>query len=243
MQMPCTILRSYVILKASEMDLFPVHTRSKVYQSFEMIDHTSHQTVIRFFEDHEQEIRSLDFDEYFDILVTYVHALFQAGAYQKHVQMANVVIEASMINNLNVYQGINLFEKTLFQKAASLYHLHRYKDSIHILTELIKINPLDPSYRAFLVRNEIQHKPRYFQSIQGLAIALFLTTILLIGLHTFYIEPFQPDHLDLTLRLRNSCFFGALGILVGSDGLHRIHAFWRVDQLVRRSKEKIKRSQ
>ena len=53
------------------------------------------------------------FEEYFEILTSYVNALFEAGAYQKHALMADVVIEASIINNVRVYQGIALFEKTL----------------------------------------------------------------------------------------------------------------------------------
>ena len=125
-----------------------------------MIDRSSFQTMVRFFEENSEEIRSLDFEEYFDILVAYVQALFDIGAYTKHVHMADVVIEASIINNLPVYKGINLYEKTLFQKSASLYNLQRYDESIHILSELLKINPTDPNYRAFWSKNKLHKKPR-----------------------------------------------------------------------------------
>lgn len=98
------------------MEPYPIQSTTSIFQSFNQIDRQSYHTIIRYFNQHVEEIKCLDFEEYFEILTSYVNALFEAGAYQKHALMADVVIEASIINNVRVYQGIALFEKTLFQK-------------------------------------------------------------------------------------------------------------------------------
>lgn len=205
-----------------------------------MIDRSSFQTMVRFFEENSEEIRSLDFEEYFDILVAYVQALFDIGAYTKHVHMADVVIEASIINNLPVYKGINLYEKTLFQKSASLYNLQRYDESIHILSELLKINPTDPNYRAFWIKNKLHKKPGYLQVLQGLSISLFFATIILISANGFYIEPFKPEYLELAQDVRNIVFMSGIALMILADGSHRISAYLQVSKLISKSKEKLK---
>jgi len=222
------------------VDFNSTHSISRLYQSFEMIDRSSFQTVVRFFEENSDEIQSLDFDEYFDILVAYVQALFDIGAYTKHVSMADVVIEASIINNVHVYKGINLYEKTLFQKSASLYNLQRYDESIHILSELLKINPFEPNYRAFWIKNKLRKKPGYLQVLQGLSISLFFATMILIGVSGFYIEPFKPEFLELAYALRNILFITGIAFIALADGIHRLSAYIQVSKLIFRSKEKLK---
>lgn len=207
-----------------------------------MIDRSSFQTVVRFFEENAAEIKSLDFEEYFEILVAYVQALFDIGAYTKHSTMADVVIEASIINNVHVYKGINLYEKTLFQKSASLYNLQRYDESIHILSELLKINPSESTYKVFWIKNKLHKKPRYLQVWQGMAIVLFFATIICISVTSFYVEPFKPDYLYKSVLLRNSLFISGIILMIGADGLHRLSAYLQVAKLISSSKEKLKRA-
>lgn len=207
-----------------------------------MIDRSSYQTMVRFFEENADEIKALDFDEYFDILVAYVQSLFDVGAYTKHSAMADVVIEASIINNVHVYKGINLYEKTLFQKAASLYNLQRYDESIHILSELLKINPGDPNHRAFWIKNQLRKKPAYLQILQGISIVLFFTTILIISISAFYIEPFKPEYQEQSMYVRNFMFMAGITLLILADGGHRISIYYQITKLINKSKEKLKRS-
>lgn len=222
------------------MEYDSIYKVSRIYQSFELIDRSSFHTLIRFFEENEEEIKRLDFDEYFEILVAYVQALFDVGAYGKHAKMADVVIEASIINNVNVYKGINLYEKTLFQKAASLYHLHQSYKSSYILTELLKINPADGSYKTFLIKNKMNQKPKIFQIIQGVAIALFFCTVFCIALTTFYLEPFRQNWVEGSILLRNIFFISGILILLISDLIFRVSVFWEVGRLIQKSKEKLK---
>lgn len=224
------------------LDYFPTYSTPHVYNSFQEIDPLSYNTVIRFFNEHVEEITALDFEDYFEILTTYVNALFEVGAYQKHAAMADVVIESSIMNNLNVFHGVDLYEKTLFQKSASLYHLQEFHKSAYVLTELIKINPNNTTYRDFLIKNKLQVKPGYMVKAQGMSISLYFISILIIAFSSFYLDPFLPAWSAKAETLRNIAFAGGTAILLGTDGVHRFKAYFQTYNLVSKAKEKMKRS-
>lgn len=217
------------------------YSSSPCYRSFKEIDSQAYHTLIRFFEEHAFIIKSLDFDEYFEILTAYVRSLFEAGAYQKHADMADVVIEAAIINNLKVYRGDDIYEKTLFQKSASLFHLQKYAPASHILSELIKINPSEPAYRLFLIKIRLQIKPRYLYVLQGMSIVLYLFAILVVSVQTFYLDPFKPEWTPLAFTTRNISLLTATLFLILSDLLFRANTWYSVNRLTRESKEKLKR--
>lgn len=217
------------------------YSSSPCYRSFKEIDSQAYHTLIRFFEEHAFIIKSLDFDEYFEILTAYVRSLFEAGAYQKHADMADVVIEAAIINNLKVYRGDDIYEKTLFQKSASLFHLQKYAPASHILSELIKINPSEPAYRLFLIKIRLQIKPRYLYVLQGMSIVLYLFSILVVSVQTFYLDPFKPEWTPLAFTTRNISLLTATLFLILSDLLFRANTWYSVNRLTRESKEKLKR--
>ncbi len=227
-------------MKGSILDYLQTSTTNTLYQSFCKIDRMSYNTIIRFFNEHVEEIKSLLFDEYFDVLTTYVHALFEAGAYQQYAQMADIVIEASIINNIRVFHGIDIYEKTLFQKAVALHHLHSYRSSAHILTELIKMNPNNKGYRDFLIKNRFQIKPNYLRIAQSTAIAFFFFYLFIIALSSIFLEPFQPQWAEKVEIIRNGSFLAGTGILVISDSVHRLRIIMGVLDIVKRAREKMK---
>lgn len=217
-------------------------TLSACYRQFREIDPQAYHTIIRFFEEHAFIIKSLDFEEYFEIMTAYVRALFEAGAYQKHAEMADVIIEAAIINNLKVYRGDDIYEKTLFQKAASLYHLQHFTKSDHILSELIKMNPSENTYRLFLIKNRLHVKPAYLHVLQGLSIFLYFLSIIIISIQTFYIDPFRPEWTGLAFSARNATFISASVLLILSDLVFRGATWYGVHTLASEAREKLKRS-
>ncbi|MEO5583085.1 MAG: hypothetical protein ABIR66_10355 [Saprospiraceae bacterium] len=222
------------------MDFLPAYSPSTVYGHFQEIDPQSYNTIIRFFNEHAEEIKALDFEDYFEVLNAYVYSLFEVGAYQKHAMMADVVIEATIINNLKVYHGIDLYEKTLFQKSASLYHLQLFEESAYILSELIKINPSENTYRDFLIKNKLQNKPKYLVRSQGISIVLYFVSIFIIAISAFYFDPFLPSWSVRAEYWRNTSFLCGTAFLVGSEALHRFKAWWLAYDLVEKSKEKLR---
>lgn len=189
---------------------------SKIYRVFLSLEETSFQELIRFFEENEKEIRDLDFEEYFDVLVTYVTALFEVGAYREHLLMVDVVIETSIINNIEEYKGEDLFRRMLFRKAASLYHTGQFQKAEHILAELLRMNQADQSAILFLKKCLRTHYPQVRSNARATAVFSFLLTAFVIALEVLLIRPFYEMHAKTVELSRNFIFvFGILCIVFG----------------------------
>jgi hypothetical protein len=190
---------------------------SKIYRSFLSLDENSFQVIIHFFEDHEKEIQGLDFEEYFDLLVAYVTALFEVGAYKEHLLMVDVVIETSILNNILEYKGEDLYQRMLFRKAASLYHTQQYQKAEHVLGELLRMDIEDQGAVLFMKKCLRTHYPQIRSNAHAAAVFLFLLTTLVIALEVLLVRPFYHMHTRLIENSRNSIFvFGILLIVFGN---------------------------
>jgi hypothetical protein len=190
---------------------------SKIYRSFLSLDENSFQEIIHFFEDHEKEIQGLDFEEYFDLLVAYVTALFEVGAYKEHLLMVDVVIETSILNNILEYKGEDLYQRMLFRKAASLYHTQQYQKAEHVLGELLRMDIEDQGAVLFMKKCLRTHYPQIRSNAHAAAVFLFLLTTLVIALEVLLVRPFYHMHTRLIENSRNSIFvFGILLIVFGN---------------------------
>ncbi|MFQ5445501.1 MAG: hypothetical protein ACE5FF_01095, partial [Saprospiraceae bacterium] len=124
--------------------------QAKVFHDFQAIDPKEWRTIVRFYEEYESEIKNLDFGAYFEMVTAYTNALFEIGAYEKHIPMADTVIELSVMNNVRFFNGEDVFHKSLFKKAASCYHTHQLEKAEYILRELLRIDPYDDDASMFL---------------------------------------------------------------------------------------------
>lgn len=210
---------------------------SKIYRDFKAIAATEYRAVVRYFEENEKEICGLDFEEYFELLAAYTHALFEIGAYSKHLLMAPVVIEASIENNIHYYKGEDIYFKTLFQKAASFFNLHEYQKAAHILRELIKIDPYHSDSVAFLKKCERRQRPKLVRNTRAAAMFIFLISALVISFEVLFVRPFYKNFFDEVELLRTALF--ALGWLCLLSG--ELMSWWRVDREVETFAREIRR--
>jgi hypothetical protein len=203
---------------------------SKLYRSFLSLDETSFQEHIHFFEENEKAIRDLDFTEYFDILVVYVNALFEVGAYREHLHMVDVVIETSIINNIAEHKEEDIFRRMLFRKAASFYHTGQYPQAEHILGELLRMDASDQGAVLFLHKCLRRHHPQIRSNARALAVFLFLLTAFVIALEVLLIRPFYEMHAKTVEWSRNGIF--VLGLLVMIFG--QLYPWYRAERELRR---------
>jgi len=209
---------------------------SKIYRDFKDIDASAYRTIMRFYEEREDDIQQLDFEEYFELLHAYTTALFEIGSYRKHLLMVDVVIEISILQNIHEFKGKDVYCTMLFKKAASHYNLLEYAQAEHILQELIKINPNDLDTVAFLKKCLRRQRPRYVKTGRAIAVFLFLCTALVIALDILVIRHFYALYEPTAELVRNTLFISAWIILLASDLWLR----WQVEQRVNLFVEKIK---
>ncbi len=219
------------------MSLFKPTYHSKIFRDFKGIEPNDYREIIRFYEDKENEIRRLDFEEYFELLVAYVDSLFEIGAYSKHLLMVDLVIEHAIEYNIRRPGEDDLFQHMLFKKAASLYNTLELNQADYILRELIRIDPYDRVSILFLKKCLRKQQPDLVYNTRATAIFLFLLCAFVICIEVLFVRPFYSIHSGLIETSRNSIFIMGIGFLIGGDLLHR----WLVDREINRFVADIKR--
>ena len=212
------------------MSYFQSTYHSKIYRDFKEIEANAYRQVIHFFEKKEDEIKQLDFEEYFELLVAYVNALFETGAYQKHILTADLVIENTIVHNIEVFKGEDLFRKMLFKKAASLYNILEYDRADYILRELIRIDPFNDDNSMFLKKCLRKKFPDLVNYSRAASIFLFLLTTFVLCIEVLLVRPFYNMHAELVEISRNSTIILACVFWFGGDLIHR----WQVEKEVNR---------
>ncbi|MEZ4949340.1 MAG: hypothetical protein R2879_02290 [Saprospiraceae bacterium] len=206
--------------------------QSTLFREYRGISATDFQAMVHFFERNEAEICSLEFDEYFEMLSAYVASLFEMGAYEKHLFMAEVVIEASIENNIHFYKGQDIFKYTLFKKAASHFNLMDYDKAEHILKELLKMEPDNEDSLSFLKKVLRSRKSELQKNTRATAMFCFLITPVIICIDILIIQSFY-NHLSPTFNLAwTSLFIIGWAILLSGDLWHRFASHRGAEQFL-----------
>ena len=218
------------------MPLYQSTYHSRIFRDFKEIDAANHRRIIRFYEDKEEDIQRLDFEEYFQLIVAYVNALFEVGAYQKHLLMVDVVIEMTIVHNVERYKGEDIYEKMLFRKAASLYNIMEYAKAEYILRELIKIDPHSEYAILFLRKCLRKKEPGFLNTAKAGSIFLFLLSVFVISIEVLFIRPFYKAHVEEVEFTRTAIFLLGCFVLVAGLLLHRWLVQRRVDSFVEKTR-------
>jgi tetratricopeptide (TPR) repeat protein len=208
--------------------------QSKIFRDFKAIEASAYRQIIHFYEKLEESIRQLDFDEHFEVLTTYVNALFEVGSYHKHLLLVDLVIETAITHNISFYKGEDIFLKMLFRKAASLYNLLEYEKAEYILREIIRINPWNKDAVLFLKKCLRRQQPKYILITRAMSIVLFLMAAVVIALEVLMVRPFFEEYTPLVEQARFTLFgMGGL-LLVGVSFIHRLRVEHQVNEFVHR---------
>jgi hypothetical protein len=200
---------------------------SKLYRDFKSIDATLYRDIVHFFERREEEIRQLDFEEFFEVLYIYVNALFEVGAYQKHLLMVDEVIEAAICHNLTVYKQEDIYKTALFRKAASMYNTSDFAGAEHILRELVRMDPDDQDAVLFLKKCLRNRYIGVLQVFRAMSILSFLLSALVICIELLVVRPFYPLHTSWVSTMRIAIFGGGIFSWVMGEWWHRWRAHHR----------------
>jgi len=194
------------------------------------IESGDHQRLIREYEEKEDKISLLIPQEYFELTVLYVDALFATGAYRRHMQMVDLVIFTSIEQNIQFLHGEDVYERMLFQKAMSAYHLQIYPTTEHITRELLRIYPGKKLHEQLLANALFRQERTLLQLGRATAIFCVLLTALVIVLDLLIVKNFYPNWHNTMLWLRNITFVTGLVGLAGFYGF----AFYKSQQNARK---------
>ena len=195
---------------------------SRLYRDFQEIDATAYRRVVRFYEACKEQVDVLEFEECFDLQVTYCKALFETGAYQKHLAFADRVIEAAILNGIRRWNGADVYFNTLFDKAASHHNRLEFEAAEHILRELLKMQPDNEEVQVFLRRNARRKRSVLLQRSRAMSIGFFLLAAVVICVEMLFVRTLYPAYEPLVQVIRTALFAGGVLSMVGGDLLHRL---------------------
>lgn len=210
------------------MSTFKSTYHSKTYRDYKALDERAYRDMVRFYEEREDDIKALDFEEFFELLFAYVDALFEIGSYRKHLLLVDYVIECSIKYNIKELKGKDVFYHLLFRKAASLYNTLSYNKADYILRELIRINPEKEEVGQFLKKCLRKMNPAIIRHSRAASILLFFLAATIICVEVLFVRPFMKEFTPSVELSRNLIFgFGCL-VLVAGALIHR----WQIDREV-----------
>lgn len=214
------------------MSFFQSTYHSKVYRDFKEIENAAFRDVIRFYEEHENEIQMLEFGEYFEMLVAYTDALFEVGSYKQHLLMVNVVVESSILQNIKFFKEKDIYKHSLFRKAASHFNLNEYREASHILKELLKMSPEEKDIVNFLKKSMRRQQPRLVRNTRAASIFLFLLATFVVCLEVLLVQPFFDFQAPIVEATRNALFAVGGISLIGGDLLHRYDVEKQINEMI-----------
>ncbi len=199
---------------------------SKTYNEFKEIDMHAYQLIVDFYIKHEEDIRQLKFHEYFELQLAYIEALFESGLYLNLIKICDETIEAVIQNNIQYYQGADIYRKLLLRKSAAHYNLLEYHKAEFILKELIKINPNDGYVIRFFRKSQSHRPPSYVQNTRNVSLLLFLFTAMVICFEMAYFGFGKPQtEMGMIIEVaRNIVFLSGWLVLILGDGIFR----WKI---------------
>ncbi|MEM8524744.1 MAG: hypothetical protein AAGG68_08870 [Bacteroidota bacterium] len=201
---------------------------SKLYRAFKEIEATDYRTLVRFYEERSEAIAGLDEDEYFELLFIYMSSLFELGAYAKYLKKVDGVIEIAILNNVEFFQGKDLFCELLFQKAAAHFQMMEYQQAEHTTRELLKITPNYPEAALLLKKILRKSHPRFVKTIQASSVLLFLVAAAVIVFEILYVRHFQKDYIKLVEATRLILLIGGILVFALGEG----YLFWKAERKV-----------
>jgi tetratricopeptide (TPR) repeat protein len=194
--------------------------RLRLYRNFKALEINDYYSIVRYYEQHEEGLHTLDLEEYLDCTLAYTNALFETADYGRHNVMSDHLIELVMAENIHQWGGEDLYTYLLFKKALALSHLGDLPRTIHILRQLIKINPNDLVARRTLFACLQRERPPRRMYIRAISLVLMLIAALATGISGVIVQPFFPYWFDTSMWACGAVLTLGLLILLLGEGWH-----------------------
>ena len=215
---------------------------SKIYREYRSIDAVEWRTIIRFYELYEDKMKGLEFEESFEMLLAYANALFEIGDHEKHIHASDRILEESVMNNVKFFNGEDVFQKTLFKKAASNFSLHELEKCDYLLREMLRIDPYFEDGALFLKKCLRTTRPNLIKKSRALSMLFLLLSALIICLELLVVQSFYPEVADVVAFSRSITLGLSIFVLVGGELYHRLRCSREVDNFVDHLKRRKKRN-
>ncbi len=205
---------------------------NNVYYAFKEIPQKAWPDIIQYYESHVSEIKQMTQKQQIEMQYFYLEALFEVRDSKRLLEVSTPFIIQSLSDNIPADIGRGYYEDGLFWKAQTQIRLMKYDEAIHILQELVRMNPSQKSFQHKLWLALFYKKPKWVQISKAISILLFLTTAIVVLFEILIVNSFYNYYLKEIQLLRNVLFFFAL-LLVGiMEAYHAWNCHRKVQEIV-----------
>jgi hypothetical protein len=171
----------------------------------------SYHDKVKFFEEYKHELVYLPKEEYREIGLDYQLALFEIGRYYTFLLSVDIWIEFVIMERIQGYNGLDIYAELLFKKAASLYNLSKFEESLVILNQLKNISPKMKEVALLKHRCYRHLRKEQTEIFQTIGIVAIICGICLTLARIFVIDPFYNEYLQsFSLTANSMIAFGVI---------------------------------
>lgn len=214
------------------------HEHSETYEAFLAIEANAYKEKILYIEENFFMLRELDADEYFDMMVLYSEALFESAEYARQAKLADHILEMSIERNIVTHRDQDIYFETLFKKAAALHNLDKIDQAVHILKELLKINPDHESSKLFLINCFIRQKKPAVKPYRTISLVVLLCSAVVIAFELIFVRPLWPTWQSVVEMIRNGLFIAGVLLLIAGEVMVRYKAVEDVYSFTKATRKK-----
>ena len=172
---------------------------------------------VRYYESNRTQVKFLTYEERIDIDLDYLLCLFEIGKYHKFLSKTDALIEIVIMDNIFVYNGLNIYNDLLFKKAACLYNTGQYQKAEKILKAILKLDNTNDPARMLFGKCKRKQGRDWYEATKALAIVMFLSAFIIAIAELFIIKPFYSSLLPSFTMLKFTSLFLGIIALIGNE--------------------------
>ena len=146
--------------------------------------------------------------------------------------MCDHLLELVIMQNVDQWDGQDLYHRLLFKKSASLYHLHEYGKSERILREIVNIYPQDRLAALYLNKVLMLQKPHWLFRARAITVAFALMAVVIIALEILAVPTFFPSLLQPMQIAHNLLIALSLASLSVGEAWHSLRCRYQTRTFV-----------
>jgi hypothetical protein len=183
---------------------------SSLFERFRKLPAKGYYDHLAYFSYYHREISQLSFEEYIQVKITYLNALY-------HLEK-NILFESTLtqflfeIINHDKFEELhkNIYREALLLKAQYLQDQKRLMEAIAIYHDVLKLNPEDEALTMRLKKLFFQSFLNENKKALGVVVILLLATLFIAFLQYILIRPVYPVYSELVEQLYAFSFLAAI---------------------------------
>ncbi len=198
-----------------------------IFDQFLAIESGAHREIVHFYEDHRDQLNTLDTLKRFEIQVCYVEALFEMGKYKEVLFNIDDTIETAIVFDYSRLFGVDIYFNLLLKKAVALFQLHKVEESSILTKQLLSMSPEEPNVRFFFKEILLFQCRKLVLPTRVFFISGLITTTFLMAFELLVIWPFYEELGPTITKIRNLLFLFSVLIFISGEASRFLLMEWQ----------------